>query len=71
MIPSGTGGRWAIGSAILIHLTTYNESGGATTFFSILFAGVCAIFAGLYERHIVCGTPKINRKLFQPIVNVL
>lgn len=47
MIPSGTGGRLAIGSAILIQLTTYNESGGATALLSVLISAVCAIFSGL------------------------
>lgn len=46
MITAGTGGRWALGIVILVHVIVYNETGGATTLFSVLIATSCAIFSG-------------------------
>lgn len=51
-ITAGTGGRWALGIVILVHVIVYNETGGATTLFSVLIATSCAIFSGKSDNYI-------------------
>ncbi|XP_055541457.1 uncharacterized protein LOC129727553 isoform X2 [Wyeomyia smithii] len=52
VIAPGTGGRWAVGTLILVHLIAYNESGGPGTMIGAGIAAAFAIFSGICKSSV-------------------
>lgn len=43
----GMGGRWALGTVILVHLVVYNETGGTTTVLAAFITTSSALLSGI------------------------
>ncbi|XP_058453329.1 probable cationic amino acid transporter [Malaya genurostris] len=52
VIAPGTGGRWAVGTLILVQLIAFNESGGPGTMISVAVAAGFAIFTGICKSSV-------------------
>lgn len=50
MLPTGAGGRCAIGIVVLTHIIAYNETGASTAMFAACIAAFCAFFSGNWRK---------------------